>query len=148
MGCDGKTHAHFPALNLVVMQYESNMNHVELVKFAIPLWYAQIAWAKELIMHGFNLEKAEHILRPEYRGMHQIPGTTWYMRTHGVGVDIFKTPAVGGIDFDFDKPDPDEWRMRIFIEKQVNEGNLQFAMYHELIDDEELMKSTIAEALS
>jgi hypothetical protein len=83
------------------------MNHAELIKFAIPLWYAEMAWAKELIKYAFNLENAEHILRKEFRGRKQVPGTSWYIRTHGIGVDVYKTPEVGGIDFDFDKPDPD-----------------------------------------
>ncbi len=81
------------------------MNHAELIKFAIPLWYAEMAWAKELIKYAFNLENAEHILRKKFRGRKQVPGASWYIRTHGV--DVYKTPEVGGIDFDFDKPDPD-----------------------------------------
>ena len=39
-----------------------------------------------------------------------IPGTHWVYRTHGVGVDIYRTASVGGIDFDFNMPDPDEWQ--------------------------------------
>jgi hypothetical protein len=77
-----------------------------------------------------------------------VPGTAWHIRTHGVGVDIFKTPEVGGIDFDFDKPDPDPWRMQIFVERQVNDGNLPYEKYRELLDDDELMKKAISEALS
>lgn len=119
-----------------------------LVRAAIPLWYAQMAWAKELIARSFKLGRAEDILSPKFRGLKAIPGTAWYIRTHGVGVDVFKTPEVGGIDFDFDKPDPDPWRMNIFIERQVNDGNLAYELYHELLDDEELMKKAIADALS
>lgn len=118
------------------------------VKAAIPLWYAQMAWAKELIARGFDLSSAEDILSRENRGFRLVPGTTWYIRTHGVGVDIFKTPEVGGIDFDFDKPDPDPWRMQIFIERQVNDGNLPYELYRDLLDDEELMQKTIREALT
>ncbi len=118
------------------------------VSAAIPLWYAQMTWAKELIVRGFDLGTAEDILRKENRGFRLVPGTTWYIRTHGVGVDVFKTPEVGGIDFDFDKPDPDPWRMQIFIERQVNDGNLPYEVYRDLLDDEELMKKAIAEALS
>lgn len=118
------------------------------IKAAIPLWYAQISWAKELIKHGFSLSEAEDILAKENRGCKLVPGTAWYIRTHGVGVDIFKTPEVGGIDFDFDKPDPDPWRLQIFIERQVNDGNLPYEHYRELLDNDELMKKAIAEALS
>jgi len=118
------------------------------IKAAIPLWYAQMAWAKELIMRSFGLQCAEDILSRELRGVRAVPGTVWFVRTHGIGVDIFKTPDVGGIDFDFDKPDPDPWRMRIFIERQVNDGNLPYEPYRELIDDEERMKQAIEAALS
>uniref|UniRef100_A0A486XUV6 Uncharacterized protein n=2 Tax=Rheinheimera TaxID=67575 RepID=A0A486XUV6_9GAMM len=38
--------------------------------------------------------------------------------------------------------------MQIFIEKQVNDGNLPYENYRELLDDEELMKKAISEALS
>jgi hypothetical protein len=62
-------------------------------------------------------------------------------------VDVFKTPDVGGIDFDFDKPNPDLWRLRIFIERQVNDGNLSYDSYRELLDDEALMKDAISKVL-
>jgi hypothetical protein len=117
------------------------------VRAAIPLWYAQMAWAKELIARSFGLQRAEDILRPENRGTRSVPGTAWFIRTHGVGVDIYKTPEVGGIDFDFDKQHPDAWRLTIFIERQVNDGNLSYELFRELLDDDESMKTAIAEAL-
>lgn len=81
----------------------------------IPLWYDQKAWAEELLVKSFNLDTAEDILKQENRGNNPIPGTNWMYRTHGVGVDIYRTVDVGGIDFDFDKPDPDAWRLQIFL---------------------------------
>lgn len=117
------------------------------ISTAIPLWYAQMAWAKELIRRSFGLAKPEDILLSEHRGRHAIPGTYWFLCTHGVGVDVYKTPDVGGIDFDFDKPNPDPWRMRIFIERQVNEGYLPYEPFKQLLDDDELMQSTIRDAL-
>ncbi len=57
-------------------------------------------------------------------------------RTHGVGVDIDRGIRCGGIDFDFDKPNPDPWRLRLFAEKQLNAGNLP-SEYVRLVDDEE-----------
>lgn len=113
----------------------------------IPLWYAEMEWAKELIARSFGLTVADDILARENRGFRQVPGTSWYIRTHGVGVDVFKTPEVGGIDFDFDKPDPDPWRLQIFIERQVNDGNLPYEPFRELLDNEELMEKAIEEAL-
>ncbi len=114
---------------------------------AIPLWHAQMAWAKELIKRSFNLEHPEDILLHKNRGRHAIPGTSWFLCTHGLGVDIYKTPDVGGIDFDFDKPNPDPWRMQIFIERQVNEGNLPYEPFQQLLADDEKLKIAIEEAL-
>lgn len=118
------------------------------IKAAIPLWYAQMAWAKELIKRGFNLQRADDILSRELRGLRAIPGTAWFIRTHGIGIDVFKTPDVGGIDFDFDKPDPDPWRLGIFIVRQVNDGNLPYEPYRDLINDQALMKQAIDSELS
>ena len=119
------------------------MDNLDRVKKIIPLWYAQKAWAEELLKRAFNLEKAQDILRREYRGNNSLPGTNWMYRTHGTGVDVYRTTDVGGIDFDFDKPDPDAWRFQIFFKKQYNEGNLPLEEYRELYEDEELLKSCI-----
>jgi len=123
------------------------MDNLEKIKNIIPLWYAQKAWAEELLVRAFNLEKAEDILQSEHRGRKPIPGTNWMYVTHGVGIDIYRTADVGGIDFDFDKPDPDEWRLRLFFEKQYNEGNLPLAEYRELYEDEGLLQCFVTEAL-
>lgn len=72
----------------------------------------------------FGFKKAEDVLQPENRGDVQIPGTNWRYRTHGIGIDVYRTADVGGIDFDFDKLDQDLWRLKIFFEKQYNAGNL------------------------
>ena len=122
--------------------------HLQLVKQAIPLWYANLAWAQELLVRAFGLTNAQDILRPENRYLRQIPGTCWFVRPHGVGVEIFKAPDVGGIDFDFDKPDPDEWRLARFIEAQVNDGQLPYQMYRELLDDEVRFKNAISLAIN
>ena len=123
------------------------MDNFERIRKIIPLWYAQRKWAEELLIQSFQLEKAEDILHSKYRGANSIPGTNWMYRTHGIGVDIYRTADVGGIDFDFNKVDPDEWRLRIFFEKQYNEGNLPLADYRELYEDEGLLQCTIEQAL-
>jgi len=123
------------------------MDNLEKIQKIIPLWYAQRAWAEELLIKAFNLKKAEDILGTNFKGNHPILGTNWMYRTHGVGVDIYRTADVGGIDFDFDKPYPDEWRLRIFFEKQYNEGNLPLADYRELYEDEGLLQCFIEQAL-
>ena len=106
-----------------------------------------MAWAKVLLVNAFALKEAQDILSTEHRGRHQVPGTVWFVRTHGIGVDIFKTPEVGGVDFDFDKPNPDAWRLKIFFEKQLNDGVLSYEQYRELVEDEELLDKTIQEVL-
>jgi hypothetical protein len=124
------------------------MDNLEKIKKIIPLWYAHKAWAEMLLIKAFNLENAQDILKQEFRGNYPIPGTNWMYRTHGVGVDIYRTADVGGIDFDFDKPDPDEWRLRVFFEKQYNEGNLPLNEYRELYEDEGLLQCFVEQALS
>jgi hypothetical protein len=126
------------------------MSDKDLIHQIIPLWYASLAWANELLVNAFDLGEAQDILGTKYRGLHQIPGTNWFYRTHGVGVDIFKTPEVGGIDFDFDfgKSEPDSWRLKIFFEKQYNDGQLPLKDYQELCDDEERLEKAIDEALN
>jgi len=123
------------------------MNNIEKVRVLIPLWYAHRKWAEELLVRAFDLKEAKDILDPKYRGGINIPGTNWMYRTHGVGVDIYRTADVGGIDFDFDKVAPDPWRFRMFIEKQYNEGNLPLAEYRELYEDEGLLISAVEMAL-
>jgi len=124
------------------------MSDIELIKKIIPLWYAQKLWAEELLKRSFGLEKAEDILLSEYRGFKEIPGTNWMYRTHGVGVDISRTADVGGIDFDFDKPCPDEWRLTVFFERQYNEGNIPLVDYRHLFEDEVLLKAAVKGALA
>jgi len=115
----------------------------DLLKNLIPLWHGTMAWAKEVLVHAYKLDEPKDILRREYRGRNQIPGTNWFYRTHGIGVDIFKTPEVGGIDFDFGKDEPDEWRLKIFFEKQFNDGQLPYADYQHLADDEDRLSKAI-----
>ena len=123
------------------------MSNAEKIRRLMPLWYAQRKWAEELLIKSFNLSQAEDILQQKYRGANQIPGTNWMYRTHGIGVDIYRTVEVGGIDFDFDKVAPDEWRLKIFFEKQYHEGNSPLAEYRDLAEDEDLLESAIKEAL-
>lgn len=111
------------------------MNNQELIKNLIPLWHATRLWAEELLRRHLLLEAADEILKPENRGKRAIKGTNWIVRPHGVGVDIYKTEDIGGIDFDFDKPDVDEWRLKIFFRRQYNDGNLNFDSYRDLYED-------------
>ena len=90
-----------------------------MVRHVVPLWYAQRAWANELIDRALKREG----WRPGQSG--QIPGTNWFYQLHGAGIDIYKAPDVGGIDFDFDKPDPDAWRLKIFLVRQLNDVGIK-----------------------
>lgn len=100
-----------------------------------------------MLRRQLELENAADVLRPENRGRKAITGTNWMFRTHGVGVDIYRTEDSGGIDFDFDKPEPDAWRMRTFFKRQYNEGNLNFDAYRHLFEDEDLLDKELAELL-
>src|SRR5689334_22830133 len=100
------------------------MNDVELIRRLIPRWSARRAEFERLIIEKFNLERVNDVLS---LGRHtrplQIPGTQWYCWVHGIGVRITRADETGGIDFDFDKPHPDPWRLRIFAECQVEENS-------------------------
>lgn len=124
------------------------MTDEELIVQIIPLWHAEMEWAKELLKRSFALQDAESILTALPKGRHEIPCTNWFIRTHGFGVDIFRTPSVGGIDFDFNSPAPDAWKLKIFFEKQFNDGQLQHHKYMHLADDEELLDKAIESALA
>ena len=119
----------------------------ELIKDLIPLWHATRAWAEELLRRHLGFENAADVLKPENRGKKPIQGTNWVYRTHGVGVDIYKTEEAGGIDFDFDKPEPDAWRMKIFFRRQYTDGNLNLEIYRHLFEDEELLDKELKELL-
>lgn len=119
------------------------MSNEELIKQLISLWYAQKKWAEELLIRTFSINNVEDIPR----GRNSIPGTNWMYVTHGVGVDVYKTEDAGGIDFDFDKPDPDSWRLQILFEKQYNDGNLNYEAYRQLFEDEALAKEVIKKVL-
>lgn len=120
------------------------MDNQQLIKNLIPLWYATRLWAEELIRRFLDTENPINVLAPENRGIKAILGTNWMYRTHGLGVDIYKTEDVGGIDFDFNKPDPDSWRLKIFFKKQYNDGALNYEHYRNLFEDEKLLEKEIA----
>lgn len=77
----------------------------------------------------------------------EVPGTEWRYKTHGIGVSIHKPPnQSGGIDFDFDKPDPDAWRLREFAKRQVTEGALAQVVYERVFDDLNRLRQLLSEA--
>jgi hypothetical protein len=108
---------------------------VERLRRIVPLWRTKRAWAEELLCDALGLERPSDVLRNEYRGHHVIPGTDWFYRTHDDGVDIDRGDSCGGIDFAFDEARPDARRLRTFVRKQINAGELP-AEYAEMIEDE------------
>ena len=126
---------------------EQAKRDVDLVRALIPHWYATRRWAEELLCRTLGLEDAAEVLRTEHRGRRLIPGSNWTYRTHGFGVDIDRGLACGGIDFDFDKSEPDARRLRLFAEKQLNEGNLP-PEYVQLVDDEDRFIQAASAALA
>jgi hypothetical protein len=116
-----------------------------LIRALIPHWYATRRWAEELLCRVLGLKSPNEVLQREHRGRKVLAGSMWTYRTHGAGVDVDRGIRSGGIDFDFDKPDPDPWRLELFAEKQLNAGNLG-PEYAALIDDEDRFKNA-AEAV-
>ena len=123
------------------------MNDVEAVKSLISSWYTTRSWAEQMLCSHLGLANAKDVLRSENRGNMQLGDTEWLFRTHGVGVDIYKPDNKGGIDFDFDKAAPDEWRLRGFLIKQLNDGKLTKKYYKNFMHDQELWKATFDKAV-
>ena len=109
----------------------------KLVRLLMPQWYAYRRWAEEMLCRCLELQSAEEVLRARPRQRRRIPGTNWFYRPHGVGVDVGRGLVCDGIDFDFDEPHPDPWRLRNFAEKQLNAGNLPTEDYRDLVVDDE-----------
>jgi len=110
------------------------MSDTDLVNLLIPHWHATRAWGEALLVQAFGLAQASDILSGSNRGRKPIPGSQWYYRTHGSGVDITREGNVGGIDFDFDKDVPDPWRLQDFARKQLNAKCLP-EVYRSLVTD-------------
>jgi len=123
------------------------MDDSDLIRLLIPHWYATRKWAEELLVRTLGVSSAVEVLHGPHRGRKKIPGSNWSYRTHGVGVEIGRDRSDGGIDFDFDKPAPDPWRLRVFAEKQFRAGNLP-KEYKELIRDKERFEDVATAVLS
>ena len=116
------------------------MDTVEAINLLVKNWHATRRWAEELLCSSLAISSASDVLNEPFKGTHSIPGTEWTYRTRGIGVDISKPDSKGGIDFDFDKPNPDEWRLRFFMIKQYNDGKLKKSDYRQLMQDEDIWK--------
>jgi len=116
------------------------MNNTEAVIELIERWHTTKSWAESLICEYIGIENACDILQHEYRGKRQLGDSDWYYRTHGVGVDVLKEGNKGGIDFDFDQKNPDSYRLREFMIKQLNDGKLTKKYYRELLQDKQVWR--------
>jgi len=121
---------------------------IALMKNIIPLWHAQKQWGEVLLKTSLGLKKAEDILTSfEYREDHEVPGTKWIFRPSGKGVDIFDSNNKGGINFDFDKPNPCIWRLGIFFKRQYNDDKISHDLYYHIYHNQDILKAASVGAL-
>ena len=110
-----------------------------LVADLVARWYQTRAWAEQLLCDTFDLPNVNDCLptmaHSDIPRSGQFPDTPWHYRVHGIGIDIAKPNNCGGIDFDFDKPDVDRWRLREFMVKQLNDGAIPKRYYRPLLQD-------------
>jgi hypothetical protein len=119
-----------------------------LVSDLLRSWYSTRAWAEELLAESLGLDRPEHVLQAPHRGRHEIPGTDWEYRTHGVGVEITRPGNVGGVDFDFDQLVPDACRLREFLVKQYRFGSLVKKHYGPLLQDTARWQGAVGSVLN
>lgn len=116
-----------------------------LVADLIALWHQTRTWAEQLLCDTFDLSAANDCLPEMARSgtprSGQFPNSPWFYRVHGI--DIAKPNNCGGIDFDFDKPDVDRWRLREFMVKQLNDGALPMRYYRSLLQDADRWSSAM-----
>ena len=112
----------------------------EAVQKLIEDWYIVRRWAERFLCDQLGLSSVEQISEPHLRGIRRVADTEWWYRTHGIGVDLFKEGNHGGIDFDFEQPDPDIYRMHSFMVKQYNDGSLTKKYFQSLLQDDEKWK--------
>ncbi|WP_419580541.1 DUF6896 domain-containing protein [Stieleria magnilauensis] len=112
-------------------------------------WNTHRDAAAALLVDQLKLECPRDVLRREHRGRHDLAGTGWSYRTHGIGVDVTRTNGHGGIDFDFSTLDgqlfapPDFWRLMLFAKRSVHDRTIDSAKYEPIIDDAERYRDLI-----
>jgi hypothetical protein len=124
------------------------------VRQLIADWITRRDAAAALLAAHLNLESPRDILRREHRGRHDLTGTGWSYRTHGVGVDVSRTNGHGGIDFDFSTLDgqlfapPDFWRLVLFAKRSLHDRTIASDKYQPIIDDPERYRDLIETELN
>lgn len=111
------------------------MSDVEAANKLIDAWLAYRDIAAQILVTSLNLESPREVLRPSFRGHHELPGMGWRYRTHGIGVDMVRKNGHGGIDFDFSATPgrlfahPDWWRLCIFMRRVVHDKSVDTSAY-------------------
>ncbi len=67
------------------------MSDVDAANQLIDAWLAYRDMAAQVLVTSLNLESPKDVLRPAFRGRHELKGTGWCYRTHGIGVDMATT---------------------------------------------------------
>ena len=111
------------------------MNEVEAVKQLIELWYPTKRKTEELFCKCLNLKKASDAFLNLDCKSARLGETEWHYSMHGSGVIVYKggDKSKGGLDSDFDKPDPDSYRLRTMMINQFNDGQLKKKDYRNLL---------------
>ena len=119
----------------------------KLVADLVALWHQTRAWAEQLLSDTFDLSDANEFLPTiaysDIPRSGQFPDSPWLYRVHGIGIDVAKSNNCGGIDFDFDKPNVDRWRLREFMVKQLNDGAIPMRYYRPLLQDADRWSSAM-----
>ncbi|MGV3607693.1 MAG: DUF6896 domain-containing protein [Planctomycetaceae bacterium] len=111
------------------------MSDADAANKLIEAWLAYRDMAAQILVTSLNLESPKEVLRPGFRGHHELPGTGWRYRTHGIGVDMVRKSGHGGINFDFSATPgrlfayPDWWRLCIFMRRVVHDKNVDTSAY-------------------
>ena len=106
-----------------------------------------------MLVASLNLDSPRDVLRTEHRGRHELPGTGYAYRTHGIGVDVTRKNGHGGIDFDFGTEDdelfapPDWWRLVIFMRRVVHDPSVDCSAYRDIIDSPDKYQSAVCASL-
>lgn len=119
----------------------------QLIADLLALWHETRSWAEQLLCDTFDLQHVDDFMpalaQNDIPRSGQFPDSPWFYRVHGIGIDISQTNNRGGIDFDFDKPDVDRWRLRDFMVKQVNVGSIPTRFYRPLLQDADRYSSAM-----
>ena len=125
------------------------MTDVDAANRLIDDWLAYRDKAAQLLVTTLNLDSPDQVLMRPFRGHHDLVGTGWWYRTHGIGVDMVRKNGKGGIDFDFSSTPgdlfayPDWWRICIFMRRVVHDKKVDTTLYDSIIAKPFLYERTV-----